>query len=255
MDNITLFVSNEDEIASCQKFVELLKLPYEVEVTLCANEITSGLFYKEPESISYLSQSGDSIAFDFVKLWNYHSKKNYTLKKEPLAKAIGRTKEPCPKIIDATCGSGKDSLLMLSFGAKIIAYERVPTIHLLLQTALHLAYKADGPLSMVLKERFELRYGEFQIGDVESSEYGLYYDPMYPSEPKKRKAKPRKEMVIFHEIMEGDQDVDDKIDGFLNSEFKRVILKRPIKEKKIKNPSMDFAGKSTRYDVYLTGKK
>ncbi len=193
----------------------------------------------------------NGIFFDWKKQWKYHMKQNYAIRKEPLAKALGLRGDRLFNVWDFTCGTGKDSLLILSFGAKISAFERNSAISLLIRDALRVA-KSDSALDAVLESRFD-----FYSADVidkqtvlpEKLPSVIYIDPMYPE--KKKSAKSRKEMEFFKEIIGFDNDEKDLFKR-ASELVKRVVVKRPLHGGYIcGKPGISFKGKSTRYDVYI----
>ncbi|WP_196801723.1 class I SAM-dependent methyltransferase [Bacteriovorax sp. BSW11_IV] len=247
---INVFVTNEASHSECLTLLHGFNLPFSLEIHTVAQHHSGALNYDQGRFF-YLGEDGLKINFDWISQWRYHKKANYSLKSEPLAKAVGRAKNPRPKVIDLTCGTGKDSLLLLIFGCEVRAYERNPVVYLLLKDALRLASESDESMALVLKDSFHLEFGAFSKENFNCAQWTLYYDPMYPKVPEKRKALPRKEMVVFHEVVGVDEDSYSFMEELFNSGSKRVVLKRPIKEEVFKSPSASFKGKSTRYDMYI----
>ena len=216
-------------------------LVIEPERKLC--DLCDYLVFKDDKLYFYSNELGEMV-FDFEDIYKYHQRQNYALTKEPLAKALaikGSSDKSEKRIIwDATCGTGKDSLLMHFFGAKVYAFERNPVVYLLLKDALR-----RFPLDI------DLIYGDARtqlsidapVPDV------IYYDPMYPA--KKKSALARKEMRIFKELVGEDLDSQEFLEWALKISKDRVVVKRPLEAQNIKeNPSASYVGKSTRYDMY-----
>lgn len=211
-----------------------------------------GLVY-EKDSLRFVVDLKDldkpkkGVRFDWSSQISYHKQRNYALRKEPLAKALGLRGDSVSHVWDATCGTGKDSLLIHSFGARVSAFERVPTVAcLILQEAL--ANEA------VLDNRFKFHYGTmidvFNKGEVELPDV-IYFDPMFPDEGRKKSALPRKEMQIFKTIVGSDEDSGDFLTWALQQKVKRVVVKRhPGSPFLKKNPTASFESKSVRYDMY-----
>jgi 16S rRNA (guanine1516-N2)-methyltransferase len=195
--------------------------------------------------------STPGVYFDLVSEYQYHLRKNYSLKKEPLAKALGLSKNKDQLIFDATCGSGKDALLMLSFGARVKAFERSPIVAALIYDALRVC--AGHPeISDHFKDRFEFVNDDFIALDFskETRPDVVYLDPMYP-EKKKKSALPRKEMVLFRKIVGDDADSNELFEVALKLATKRVVVKRALHAPLLaNNPTATYKGKSTRYDMY-----
>lgn len=247
---VKVFVANEAMHSECLEMLRSFNVPFCVEVHIDESEKKEALHFGE-KGIFYLSKEGLKISFDWISQWNYHKKANYSLKSEPLARAVGRSKYPRPSVVDQTCGTGKDSLLLLSFGCDVLAFERNPIVFLLLLDALEKA-KKETSLAKVLESSFKLFYGSLDTRQLEEGrDWIIYYDPMYPDAPQKRKALPRKEMVVFHEVVGADEDGPSVIESFFTLPVKRVVLKRSLKASVFKTPSASYKGKSTRYDMYV----
>ncbi|MBC7427024.1 MAG: class I SAM-dependent methyltransferase [Bacteriovorax sp.] len=179
------------------------------------------------------------MCFNFEELYQYHQRQNYALSKEPLAKALAIKGVVEKRLIwDTTCGTGKDSLLIYFFGAKLTAFERNPAIFLLLKDALR-RYPKD----------IELMFGDASKLDIKEHPEVIYYDPMYPS--KKKSALARKEMRIFKELVGEDLDSSEFLEWAMKTATERVVVKRPLEAEPIKEkPTASYIGKSTRYDMY-----
>lgn len=236
------------------KFVDLLST--ELGLNICKmteSDSIHGNFTFIDDRLIYNSQEflgkEGKIFFDFIKEWKYHYKKNYSIKKEPLAKALGLKGGTETVVWDLTCGTGKDSILMMSFGAKIKAFERSPVVGALLLDAKRKG-DSDSLLGPVLSEKFELSIIDSNNIDLDEKPDVVYIDPMYPH--KKKKALPRKEMLIFREIVGDDEDSVELFNSACKMAKKRVVVKRPVYAPPlIEKPSASYTGKSTRYDMYI----
>ncbi len=215
-------------------------LVLESERKLCEN--CDYLFFSEGK-LQFHSVDLGNMCFDFADTWAYHQRQNYALSKEPLARALGIKGETKPIVWDTTCGTGKDSLLIKYYGAKLKSFERHPAIYLLLTDA-----KRRFPLDfdIAFADASQLTFSEEERPDV------IYYDPMYPEKTgSKKSALPRKEMRIFKEVVGEDHDSREFLEWALKTARERVVVKRslhapPVKEK----PTASYEGKSTRYDMY-----
>ncbi len=195
---------------------------------------------KKESRFKFHSIENGDLFFDFKQQLEYHRKKNYSLSKEPLAKALGLTVKRDRIVWDVTCGTAKDALLIYSFGAKVVAFERHPIIYFLLLDA---------------KERFSVNI-DFIYGDSSQIDLSLltrpdtiYYDPMYPE--KKKSALPRKEMQIFKEIVGPDTDSENYLEFARKIATDRVVVKRSLHAPQIKTDiNAVYEGKTTRYDMY-----
>lgn len=207
------------------------------ERKLCDN--CDYLYFSE-EKLNFHSSELGKMSFDFEDIYSYHQRQNYALSKEPLAKALG-IKGIAEKrtIWDATCGTGKDSLLIHYFGAKLTSFERNPAVYLLLKDALR-RYPID--FNLVFADASKLPAPDIRPEVI-------YYDPMYPA--KKKSALARKEMRIFKEIVGEDNDSSDFLEWAMKTATERVVIKRPLEAGPVKEkPTASYTGKSTRYDMY-----
>jgi 16S rRNA (guanine1516-N2)-methyltransferase len=209
-----------------------------IEIT---SEITEDhqdyLVYKKGQLYFY-SQTLGEMYFDFESDMRYHTRQNYAVSKEPLAKALGLVGHGGKLIWDATCGTGKDSLLINHFKGQVVAFERHPAVYLLLMDA-----KRRAPVN------FEIIFGEAKNNTDLEKPAVIYYDPMYPE--KKKSALARKEMRIFKEVVGEDPDSREFLEWALTVATERVVVKRALHAEAIKeNPSASYKGKSTRYDMY-----
>jgi 16S rRNA (guanine1516-N2)-methyltransferase len=209
----------------------------ESERKLCEN--CDYLYFSEGKLQFHSTLLGE-MSFDFDDLYQYHQRQNYALSKEPLARALGIKGAGEKRVIwDTTCGTGKDTLLIHFFGAKLTSFERNPAIYLMLKDALR-----RYPLE------FDLIFGDASTMTPPSVRPEvIYYDPMYPS--KKKSALPRKEMRIFKEMVGEDLDSKEFLEWAMGTATERVVVKRPTEALPIKEkPSASYIGKSTRYDMY-----
>ncbi|TDP51002.1 16S rRNA (guanine1516-N2)-methyltransferase [Bacteriovorax stolpii] len=215
---------------------ERFSLVVEPERKLC--DLCDYLYYRE-EILSFHSNELGEMSFDFEELMKYHQRQNYALSKEPLAKALAIKGSGEKRVIwDTTCGTGKDSLLISFFGAKLTSFERNPAVFLLLKDALR-RFPVD----------FHLEFGDARTLSHSVRPEVIYYDPMYPA--KKKSALARKEMRIFKEIVGDDPDSKEFLEWALKTATERVVVKRPLEADPIKEkPTASYVGKSTRYDMY-----
>ncbi len=199
----------------------------------------------------YFPEEKQTISLDWTSDWAYHMRQQYSLRKEPLAKALGIKGDQVSTIWDLTCGTGKDSLLMLAFGARVCAFERNgPIFRLLADAHKHLETR--------LKERFALNEGDARYLDLKllPKPDVIYLDPMYEQvEGKARKALPRKEMRLFRLLAGDDHDAKNLLSWALefakDQGIGRVVVKHPLKAMPLlSGVTNSYEGKSTAYDLY-----
>jgi len=171
---------------------------------------------------------------------------------EVVSKAIGCKPYYRPKILDATAGMGRDSLIMALLGCEVMMFERNFAIFQLLKNALE-HFKQDpnyadvsARISLSQKNSID-SFAEIDDVDV------IYLDPMFPA--RKKSALVKKEMRLFKLLAGEDPDADNLLENALKSSAKRVVVKRPkgapiLADKK---PSHEIVAKKFRYDVYIIG--
>lgn len=166
-----------------------------------------------------------------------------SLQKELLARAIGVKGAYRPQVIDLSAGLLGDTLLFLSFGCRVTAVERHPVIAFLIKHALQNAqHPALQRLSFLNEE------SDTVLESVDACEV-IYFDPMF--EDPNEKSSPRKEMRIFRFLVGKDQDAQQVFKKALKLKPKRLVVKRPKQSVALLETSLQYVGKSTRYDVYL----
>ncbi|WP_408096689.1 class I SAM-dependent methyltransferase [Peredibacter sp. HCB2-198] len=171
--------------------------------------------------------------------------KKSSVHKELLAKAIGVKGTHRPQVLDLTAGMLGDSLLMLAFGCEVWATERHPVIRFLIQSALK---NAQHP--KLQNFHFQATSAQEILENGPRTEV-IYFDPMF--EDINEKASPRKEMRIFRNVVGSDQDAIQVFEKALGKKTKRLVVKRPRHSANLsKAPSVQYIGKSTRYDVYFS---
>jgi 16S rRNA (guanine1516-N2)-methyltransferase len=168
-----------------------------------------------------------------------------SLHRELLARAVGIKQGQRPRVLDMTAGLLGDTLLLLSFGCEVVALERHPVIAFLIQSALK---NAQHPKAEKL--RFIFTDASRYLREEAHPPEVFFFDPMY--EDANDKASPRKEMRIFRNVVRSDQDAEELAALAREKKPRRLVVKRPRLSRPIAPaPSVDYVGKSTRYDVYF----
>lgn len=211
-----------------------------------ADSVEEGdLVYDAKDQLLKLSLGTELFSFSLVDQFFFHRKKRYALKSEPLARALGNKYLQTHWVYDATCGTGRDLCLYLNFGVKKVrAFERNPVVYCLLK------FQWQALCSLVPEAQLELNFGELR--ELEDPSLAIvYFDPMYP-EKKKKSSLSRKEMEVFKILVGEDLDSEEFFSQLLDLRPKRCVVKRPLKSEELsKKPTDSFAGKSTRYDLFV----
>ena len=192
----------------------------------------------------------NQLAFDFADGEVGFRAARVSKANEVVSKAIGCKPYYRPKVLDATAGMGRDSLIMALLGCEVIMQERNFVIFQLLKNALE-HFKRDQNYSEV-STRISLSQKNSieSFSDLEDIDV-IYLDPMFPV--RKKSALVKKEMRLFKLLAGEDPDADHLLKNALNSSAKRVVVKRPKGAPILagKKPSHEIVAKKFRYDVYI----
>ena len=172
---------------------------------------------------------------------------------QALPKAVGMKSGKTPNIVDATAGLGRDAFLLASLGAEVTLIERSPDMHRLLEEGLAHAVEAGGDVADVIK-RMTLLHGDAKDLLPTLAPEVILIDPMHP--PRKKSALVKSEMRLIRELVGTDEDSVELMKVALSSARNRVVLKWPQRADPMKDvppPSHQINGRSTRYDVFMTG--
>lgn len=188
---------------------------------------------------------------------------------QPLAKAVLAREKPL--VIDATAGLGTDALVMAALGCRVRSLERNELIFKLLEDGHARLVRRDPDLAARLSfEHVDARDLLVSLHEatlasgltLESMAATLmnlkpdvvYLDPMYPEEGRSKSALPKKTMQLFRRLLSGDLDANELWQAAMKAALKRVVVKRPLHAPSLgdRKPTHSFAGKTARYDLYLT---
>jgi len=172
---------------------------------------------------------------------------------QALPRAVGLVRGRNPNVIDATAGLGRDAFLLASLGADVILIERSPDIHALLAAGMAKAREA-GPDYAEIIGRMTLHLGDARTLLPTLAADVVLVDPMHP--PRGNSALVKQEMRLLREIVGDDPDSLELMQAALAAARQRVVLKWPLRAEPMAGlppPSHSILGKSTRYDVFMTG--
>jgi 16S rRNA (guanine1516-N2)-methyltransferase len=173
----------------------------------------------------------------------------------PLVRAAGIRKGHMPAIVDATAGLGRDAFLLASAGAAVTLIERAAEVHALLKDALARAAAESAELTEVVG-RMTLIHGDARELLPDLKPDVVIVDPMHP--PRRSTALVKKEMRQLSALVGADEDADELMKVALASARERVVLKWPLRAAALletPKPSHQFAGKTVRYEVFVTAPK
>lgn len=166
---------------------------------------------------------------------------------EYLIKACRLKSQKHVRVLDATCGMGRDSFILYQDGFEVLATEQNPLTHALLTDGLQRYFAATGHMPFQLYLQTAEKIMAEQSFDV------IYLDPMFPE--KTKSAKSKKDMQLFHLIHQNAEDnAMDLLNLALEADCQRVVIKRPLRAKPLiaRKPTFEIAGKSCRFESYQT---
>ncbi len=188
------------------------------------------------------------IGVDFSHRPNYYSQAGGDFS-QLLAKACGlKKKHRSLSILDATAGLGRDAWILAQLGAHVTLLERSPIIVALL---------ADGlsrlPSTSKLADHFTLIHAQAQawLANHSCDQFDvIYLDPMHP--PRQKSALVKKEMRMLRALVGDDLDAASLLTQAIHKAA-RIVVKLPRHAQPLiasPTPSLQFTGRSIRYDVY-----
>lgn len=200
-----------------------------------------------------LKQSTAELRVDFVEGPVAHRLRFGGGRGQDLAKAMGLRAGKTPRIVDATAGLGRDAFLLASLGAHVTLIERSEKMHALLVQGMERATNEGGQFREIMN-RMTLLKGDAKDWIPELDCEAILIDPMHP--PRKNSALVKQDLRQVREIVGTDDDAAELVQLAIEHARNRVVLKWPAKADPIagiKPCTHQIRGKSTRYDVFMTG--
>ncbi|WP_119394380.1 class I SAM-dependent methyltransferase [Salinibius halmophilus] len=185
---------------------------------------------------------------DFVEGPLAHRRRFGGGRKQDLLKAVGLSQQTSLRILDATAGLGRDAFIMACFGGEMTLVERDPVVRALLADGLDRGLNDEDTQPIVAKMTLAFDDSVNVIGDYQGDV--IFLDPMFPS--REKSAKVKKDMQIFHQLLGEQDDADVLMQAAMQTSVARIAVKRPKLAPPLLNqaPSLQFAGKAGRFDVY-----
>ena len=198
---------------------------------------------------SYLDDELRSLNIDFLS-GSIGWRLNRSAHEKHIKKALGKSLNPL-NIFDATAGMLADTMIFLSLGHQVIACEQSKIIYLLIRDACERAKTSLPFLDNLTLFNGDARDIYNEKKDIEFDV--IYLDPLYPKTTKASKGSGEIDLLRKIIDLEGIEDVGDGIfHTFQSADYKKIILKRPIKAPLICNKiNYQIKGKSTRFDIYI----
>lgn len=174
--------------------------------------------------------------------------------RQDLFRAIGVKQGLRPRVLDCNAGLGRDSMLFAAIGCAVTSIERHPLLFLALDDALR---RCLGSHSAITQHCAEIRLlfddAETLLRDSDVGSFDtVYLDPMFPERRKSAQVKHQAQLLQYYC---GDDDDSEKLLVIARQrKFKRICVKRPLHSPFLNNekPSLQYKGKSTRFDVYFS---
>ena len=242
--NFSIYIDNKIYV---DYLINVLGAP-EANIVNTHPEQSSFFIYKE-NGLHFVINSTQKklIHIDFLKgqmRWRLKRTDHETL----LKKALGKKRDNLT-ILDGTAGFLSDTLIFLALGHKVIACEQSRVLFMLLNDAINRARE-----ELIFLKNLVLAHGNaIDIYKNARNVDLIYLDPMYPDS--KKNAARSGSMNDIKNILEIEsiKNLEDQIFfDFKKQDFKKIVLKRPIKSKIIDtNLNYQVKGKSTRFDVYI----
>jgi 16S rRNA (guanine1516-N2)-methyltransferase len=189
---------------------------------------------------------------DFLSGKMLYRSRQASIKKEMLARALGKKPKDHPYIVDATAGLGRDSFILASLGFNVTMLERSPILFALLEDALqrachdNLTAESAARLNLIQADAKDwlTQLPAGKRPDI------VYLDPMFPE--REKSASVKKEMVILQQLLGNEADAAELLTIALSCSNQRVVVKRPRLAPALSRREATFTliGKSSRFDVY-----
>ncbi len=137
--------------------------------------------------------------------------------------------------------------------AEVVLIERSLEVHALLADGLARAAAAGAEYAEIVG-RMKLLLGDARALLPELAPEVVLVDPMHP--PRGNTALVKQEMRLLRQAVGDDPDAFELMQAALAAASKRVVLKWPLRAEPmpgLRPASHQITGKSTRYDVFMTG--
>lgn len=172
-------------------------------------------------------------------------------RKSPLARALGLHRRPYQRVLDTTCGLGRDSALLAALGCDVVAIERHPLLFALLEDARRRAAAAQPPPAWL--ERWSRLVHADACEWLEQPQATgfdtIYIDPMFDTP--RRKARPQKSLAWLGDIVGVDTDAGELLTRARARDARRTVVKQHARAQPLAPPDRQVRGKAVRFDIYL----
>lgn len=246
--HVSVTASEPDLEPEARQLAEKLGLPFSVQAAFLLILTPNYLGLQKKGSAAH------PLFVDFLSSELTRRRKQATVRKELLARALGLKSNLQPKIIDATTGLARDSFILASLGFEVTMLERSPIICALLEDGLKRA-KLDEKVASIISRLHLVQTDAVQWLKNNEAVDLIYLDPMFPE--RRKSALVKKNMQIFQDFLDQEDDSEKLLETALTCATSRVVVKRPRLAAPIagKLPSYSLSGSSSRFDVYVKRKQ
>lgn len=173
-------------------------------------------------------------------------------KQSALAKAFGLHRHPPCRVLDTTCGLGRDAVMLATLGCDVTSLERQPALYALLVDAYARSRAlTPGPDWLARWAEPELANAlDWLDTDSERVFDVIYIDPMFDSP--RRKARPQKALAWLAELAGADHDAPALLELARRRAGRRVVVKQHGRSAPLAPPDNQVLAKAVRFDIYLT---
>ena len=181
--------------------------------------------------------------------------KRLSARSELLLKALGG--KAGETVVDMTTGLGTDTWLLATFGYKVYACERSPTLYAMLEDGIRRIREYHGDLSQISNTASNIRLRNLDSSSSVESSWGAKYaviDPMFPV--KKKQALASGDMQMLQRFIGRGESVDLLLHAAKAQGIKRAVVKRVLRSRQRYarlEPLYSLEGRSTRFDVFQFG--
>jgi 16S rRNA (guanine1516-N2)-methyltransferase len=192
------------------------------------------------------SHGKDPWRINFVELCQAARLRRIDFKKELLLRAC---RTPSNRVIDATAGMGRDSLLLAQAGFNVLMLERSPLLAFMLQQALDELARVDSTLAERLQCLPVDATDYFKQLSPDDYPPVIYCDPMHPE--RQKSALVKKDLRIIRDIVGADMDAEQLIAAAKDCATEKLVVKWPQGAAGISGvmPTYTLKGGRMRYDV------
>jgi 16S rRNA (guanine1516-N2)-methyltransferase len=178
-------------------------------------------------------------------------------REQPIGRAFGlHRRGDALRVVDATAGLGRDSLLLAHLGCRVLAFERLPALALWIADLVARSGVADA-----LAAGVGAGAGAVEVHAADGATAlreltppwappdAVYLDPMFAAAGR---SQVKKEMQLCRLLAGPPRDVAVLVDAAFRAGAARVVVKRHPHEPPLRaSPSHTVEGERVRFDVYL----